>query len=541
MKVRDILVWAFLLVISCGKTSEENIVQVTSVQLNQTSIEIKVGETFTLIANVKPSDATNKQVVWSCSNPAVASVNGGVVKAISSGLAVITAKAGSISSTCTVSVIQPVSKISLNYQRVELIVGEQVLLEAIVEPSNASDKNIEWSSEKTSVATVEDGLVKAVSEGVTKIFAKSGDVISSCEVTVQPYVPVSNLRLNVETLSLEKDSEYQFTATVEPENASYKNITWRSSDDSVVSVGQDGLIKAVAVGNATIYAKADAIEASCAVHVVISVQDIVLNKESLSLVEGQTEQLYASIIPQNATDQLIYWSSSDEKIANVSETGVVEAVSEGSAIITAKIGVIERVCTVNVSRQPIPVTSIRLNKEWLDLNIGEKETIIVIKEPENATEEVAIKWSSSKSEIASVDEFGCITACQEGYAYITADSRFGAMRVQVSVHPYAESVEVIPVSPILKAGQTLELTAYVNPSNALQDVIWTSLDETIIKVIETRTNDGHHSVCLIKALKEGKGCVEVKTLNNKSSQVEIIVSNDIDGAANEGIGSEIWD
>lgn len=416
MKVRDILVWAFLLVISCGKTSEENIVQVTSVQLNQTSIEIKVGETFTLIANVKPSDATNKQVVWSCSNPAVASVNGGVVKAISSGLAVITAKAGSISSTCTVSVIQPVSKISLNYQRVELIVGEQVLLEAIVEPSNASDKNIEWSSEKTSVATVEDGLVKAVSEGVTKIFAKSGDVISSCEVTVQPYVPVSSLRINVETLSVEKDSEYQFTATVEPENASYKNITWRSSDDSVVSVDQNGLIKAVAVGNATIYAKADAIEASCAVNVVVASQDLVLDKERLTLVVGQKEQLNAYVIPDNGLEKTIVWESSNEEVVVVDDTGLVEAIKKGEAEITVTCGAFTKRCRVKVN---IGADSIRLSCGDESV-IKEGQTLKIFAELSPYDADKTMSWSSSDETIISVIETGFSTNPVHPYCVVKA-------------------------------------------------------------------------------------------------------------------------
>lgn len=151
------------------------------------------GDSYQLKATVSPSNATDKTVTWSSSNSSVASVdNNGNVKAIKAGNATITAKSGSVSATCTVSVQAkapteiPVSSISLDKSSLDLAVGDSYKLKATVSPSNATNKTVTWSSSNSSVASVDnDGNVKAIKEGKAAITARSGSASATCNITVK--------------------------------------------------------------------------------------------------------------------------------------------------------------------------------------------------------------------------------------------------------------------------------------------------------------------------------------------------------------------
>lgn len=162
-------------------------IAVTSITLDQTSIKLMEGETVTLIATVKPDNATDKTVAWSSSDNKVATVDSdGRVVAISKGSATISAQAGDITAKCTVSVYDeiPVSSITLDKTSVSMIVGEELSLTATVKPDDATDKTVTWSSSNSKVATVNDGTIKAVAIGTASISAVAGSQSTSCNVLV---------------------------------------------------------------------------------------------------------------------------------------------------------------------------------------------------------------------------------------------------------------------------------------------------------------------------------------------------------------------
>ena len=163
-------------------------VAVSSVSLNQSSVDLKVGESVTLTATVQPSNATDKNVTWTSSDASVASVSGGVVKAVKEGSASITATAGGKSASCSVKVspnVVAVTGVSLNQKDLTLKVGETAQLTATVTPDNATDKTVKWSSSDLTKATVDDkGLVTAVSPGTCVISAASGSITANCNVTI---------------------------------------------------------------------------------------------------------------------------------------------------------------------------------------------------------------------------------------------------------------------------------------------------------------------------------------------------------------------
>lgn len=197
------LMAAFLigLAVACGKPepdhghgqttpSQPQVVAVSSVSLDKTSVSLNMGESVTLAATVKPDNASDKTVTWSSSKTSVATVDAnGKVTAVAEGNATITAKAGDKTATCTVTVkkkVVAVSSISLDKTSLELTEGETATLVATVKPDDAADKTVTWSSSSSSVATVDaSGKVTAVAKGTAVIMAKAGDKTAVCSVTVK--------------------------------------------------------------------------------------------------------------------------------------------------------------------------------------------------------------------------------------------------------------------------------------------------------------------------------------------------------------------
>ena len=455
---------------------------VTSVILDKTSASLKAGESVTLIAKVNPSDATDKTVTWSTSDASVATVSNGVVNAVKVGSATITAKAGDKTATCTVTVIPtPVTSVALNVTSASLQVGETVTLTATVNPSDATDKSVTWSTSDESIATVSNGVVKAVSIGSATITAKAGDKTATCAVSVvpPPVVPVSSITLDKTSASLKAGETVTLTATVNPADATDKTVTWSSSDASVATV-INGLVTAVKVGSATITAKAGEKTATCSITVVpTSVTSITLDKTSASLKAGETVTLTATINPSDATDKTVTWTTSDASVATVTN-GVVVAVKVGTATITAKAG--DKTATCAVTVVPTPVTSITLNKTSASIKVGETVSLTATVNPSDATDKTVI-WNTSDASVATVSN-GVVTAVKVGTATITAKAgdKTATCAITVAATPVS-SVTLNKTSVSLKAGETITLAATVNPSDATdKTVIWSTSDASVATV-----------------------------------------------------------
>ena len=151
-----------------------------------------------------------------------------------------------------------VSSISLSKSTLELTVGALAWLDATISPDNATNKKIRWSSSKESVATVTpDGIVEAVSAGTAFIKATSEDsgVSAKCEITVkEKVINVTGIALNKASLPLTEGEEFTLEATVTPDNATNKDVTWTSDNEAVATVSAEGVVKAIKAGTANITA-----------------------------------------------------------------------------------------------------------------------------------------------------------------------------------------------------------------------------------------------------------------------------------------------
>ena len=346
---------------TCEVTVNAKVYPVTSVSLDKTSATLTEGDELTLTATVNPDNATNKNVTWSSSNSAVASVSNGKVTALKAGKATITVKTddGGKTATCEVTVnakVYPVTGVTLDKTSATLTEGDEITLTATVNPDNATNKNVTWSSSNSSVASVSNGKVTALKAGKATITVKTDDggKTATCEVTVNAKVyPVTGVTLDKTSATLTEGDEITLTATVNPDNATNKNVTWSSSDNTVASVS-NGKVTALKAGKTTITVKTDdgGKTATCEVTVnakVYPVTGVTLDKTSVELKEGDVFTLVATIKPDYATNKNIIWSSSDNTIASVSN-GKVTAHKVGKAIITAKAesGDKEATCEIKV-------------------------------------------------------------------------------------------------------------------------------------------------------------------------------------------------
>ena len=178
----------------CSVEVTPSYIEVLSVKLDKSEVPLKAGETVTLTATVNPSDATDKTVTWSTSDQTIATVSNGVVTAKKVGTATITAKAGSKTATCQITVVATeVTSVTLNKTSASLKAGETVTLTATVNPSDATDKTVTWSTSDQTIATVSNGVVTAKKVGTATITAKAGSKTATCIITIEPSSIDNNL------------------------------------------------------------------------------------------------------------------------------------------------------------------------------------------------------------------------------------------------------------------------------------------------------------------------------------------------------------
>lgn len=197
-----------------------------------------------------------------------------------------------------------VTSIVINQESVYLEVTETVTLEATVNPDNAIDKTVTWTSSNTMVASVLNGIVTANGVGSTNIIAKAGNKTAICNITVIP-TSVESIILNNNTLSLSVGDSYKLTATVSPSYATNNTVTWTSSDPAVTVI--DGVLKVVSVStnNIIITAQAEDKSAICMLTIIPTIP-IVLSYPSVNISYSGTKTIDAGdILPVKENISLV--------------------------------------------------------------------------------------------------------------------------------------------------------------------------------------------------------------------------------------------
>lgn len=322
---------------------------VKSIQIQAENKTVASGSTIRLTGECQPADASIKGIVWASKNPQIASVDSnGNVTGLKRGNAVITATAADGSGAkgnITISVIQPVTGLRISPAEIRVTTGRYTQAKVTVQPADASDKSVTWTSSDERIATVVNGRVTGQKAGTCMVTCASK---TNPEITASATVIVSQLVTRIEftnqkdELSFRTGEKLQLQWEVLPDDATDTAVTFKSAHPKIATVDSNGMLTAISRGTATIYATAqDASKRQAAVRVTViqPVTGVEMQNPLYYVQLGWSGNVRAIVQPRNANNQRVYWSSEDEDIATIrsngTSTGHVQGNRRGRTTITA--------------------------------------------------------------------------------------------------------------------------------------------------------------------------------------------------------------
>lgn len=305
--------------------------------------------------------------------------------------------------------------------------GDNCVIKGSILPSNTTFKNLIWESDNEEILAIDnEGKALALECGTVKITAYSSDKGCKSTMDVTVFEHTAGITFDKEELELKVGAKTQISAKTLPLNLSDNRVTYASSDPNVATVDDEGNVEAKNKGNCTIIATSvdGGYIAECKVIVTQPVGTVELNKHNISLNVGEVKQLGATVLPTNADNKSLVWSSSNSEVVTVDENGEIEALQAGNAYI--KVVSVDNPsaldsCMVSVVQ---PTTGITLSHVNYTFNaIGESVQLTATVSPENATNK-NVKWASSNESICIVNN-GLVIGVGEGTAVIIATTEDG--------------------------------------------------------------------------------------------------------------------
>ncbi|WP_052122929.1 Ig-like domain-containing protein, partial [Bifidobacterium cuniculi] len=474
--------------ITSGKWTEASCVAVTvdSIAINGGNITLDVNDnpTAKLTTTITPAAAASAKVTWTSSNTAVATVSNGTVQAVKAGTATITATAGGKSASITVTVT-----------------GVRVAptTTTVYYPSGkfgANSTNLYWHFKGTGEGTWTTAKMTAACDGYVSVTLDNPD---------------------------QKDIEFVFNNG----NGTWDNVG-DVSGQNYTATGEYVVIKDNTGNYDTV--------APCIVEVPVS--SVTISGGNVSLTEGETKALTATVSPANATDRAVSWKSSNTSVATVDSNGKVTAKAKGTATITATAGdkSASVTVTVNAAVVDIPVESITISGTgvadgMLEMNAQTTMSLTASVSPANATNQ-EVTWKSNNTNLAVVDTNGQVTAKAAGTVVITATAGGRSDAIIVTIRQVVGLQSVTITGDGVKdnmlsmaAGKTAQLTAVLTPSNAtVGAVAWSSSNTAVATV------DGNGKVTAKKA---GSTAIAVYA-SGKTSAIVVTVSGSVPVSDSKG-------
>jgi uncharacterized protein YjdB len=489
------------------------------ITLNSSDIEVLVGATRTLTATITPETYPGERAItWTSGNTSIATVNAsGVVTGVKEGTTTVRAALTAdpnVSKDCTVVVTYiPVTGITLDKAAATILLGSNLQLTATVSPSNATYRSYTWSSDSPYVASVDQtGLVRSIAPGSANIKVTTIDgFTATCYVFVA--TPASRITISPAAVSIDAGTSLLLLATVEPFNVSDANVVWSSSNPEIVTVNQGGQITAVGSGRTvTITARAadgSGVTGTCTVYVPpVLTTGVKLNKNTLALLNGQSERLIATVLPTTAANKNVKWTSNSPYVLTVDNTGLITTIGAGSGIVTVETedGGFTDTCYVLVT---VPVTGITITPSAVSVDVGQVYWLTATVEPYNAGN-ANLSWSSSNTAVATVNQAGFVTAVAAGTTTIKATALdgsevFGTCTVNVP-DPIIRvtGVSMRSSATINALGGTMQLTPTISPSNATDKLVAFSSSNANVASVNPTTG-------LVTGLSVGSAIITVRT------------------------------
>ncbi|MEY8392970.1 Ig-like domain-containing protein [Lachnospiraceae bacterium 45-W7] len=476
-------------------------VPITEIKAEESAKTLAVGETYQIQASVGPEDTTDDQTLeYASSKEEVATVDEkGVVTAVAAGETEIEISSKARPNVKTIVKIEvtqdekPKTQIKVKETAKTVLIGKTYQINASLENAQEGDA-LKYVSSKKEVATVdENGLVTAVAVGTAdiEISCDREDVSPvTVEITVTDHeILITGIKVKETETSIEAGKTYQIEASVEPEDTTEDmTLEYQSSDEEVATVDENGLVTAIAEGEAEIEISSKA-RPNVKTTVKIKVTErseqpdtqITVEETAKTVLIGKTYQIKASLKNAQEGDTLKY-QSSDEGVATVDEKGLVTAVAEGTADIEvscSREGVSPVTVEITVTDHRIPITRISVEETETSIKVGESYQIKASVEPDNTTEDTTLTYISKHPDIAEVDEKGLVTAQAEGEADIEISCvNPDVEKVIVTVTVMKEDEEnPVPITEIkvketektIEVGTAYQIEAWVEPEDTTED------------------------------------------------------------------------
>lgn len=521
----------------------------TNVYFDRSSItldtEVKTSEDLSKYVVIVPEDSTDNDPLewdWNSDNTEVATVDNGIVTAVGKGTANITVTIGNCTATIPVTVTVPVTGVEfegLTSVDLDLTTKPQMSIKDYVKvsPENAEVTAYNWRSDNEKVATVDNnGVVTAVGKGTANIIVEVSDHEATIPVNVK--ASVGSVSFDVPNVVLDTKTETQYKLkdhiVFDPEGAEYTEITWKSSDDKVATVDDDGNVTAVGNGDATITVTVDGKSATIPVSVTVPLESITIEDNNVTVYKNKEVYVKVTANPDGAK-----WRTLDPSIksggeyANAEETedGVkITGLAEGTAVVTvaANDGTTpELVKEITVQVKENRITSVDVTAENdEDLLRGatkQLKTSYEVEEPGvETTDETKVSWESSDTTVATVDDNGVVTGIKEGKATITATIAGKSDTYEVTVKEvHAEGIiisdETIEnlqnAQPVV--GDTLEIPFTVNPEDC------TDIEEEILEFVKTQFDEEMVDVTVSYDQETKTGTISVTTKKAGTTEVTV--------------------
>ena len=475
------------------------------------------GETVQLALTSEGAPAEGS-VTFSAKNGSIASVDeSGTVTGIAKGQTVITAvsqtEKKNYSAQITVTVGRKAESVQVDESKLPvydaedpavalLLTGEKdglrvllvpvkksVTLKATVMPKDATNREVVLTSGDESVAKVQKNAVQGVAPGETVLTAAN---VKSPEVAVQYRVlvvqPVKKLTVEADASSVAVGGQISLRAAAEPADATITGVRWSSGDEKTAVVDENGVVTGVKAGNARIIASAtdgSGVRANYTVKVVQNPTEVTLSTEKLTVDIGRSATVKATVGPKNAYSKKVVWSSSDESIATVNQSGKITGISIGRCTVTARSDVLDTVSASMEVEVQQPVKKVSFIGTEAFAYSGETLQLAWTVEPADATNPV-IAFSSGNKKVIEVDENGRVTAIGKGETYVNAVTTDGSKRkarIKVKVGLHVTGVEMVRRNAYLDRKETQTAGATIYPKDASnKNMTWTSSDESVVTV-----------------------------------------------------------
>ncbi len=514
--------------------------KVELISLSQSEIRLKRKNTYQLTASLVPQKVRNGIIKYTSTNPKVATVNesSGFITAVNNGTTTIVATLKSdsnIKAECNVIVSDndvTINKIELNTKNININVGESYPITYKLSPRNATLHSITYLSSDPNVAKVDiSGKVEGMKVG--KAIITISDKITGTKTTVDVNVYDKNkkdgesvstpksISVSPSLISINIGGSRKINVNISPDNAN-KSVTWRSLNSDVATVSSDGLVVGKSEGTTKIVASTvNGLDAYVNVEVVdkiINVEKISVEPTNMEINVGERKEFNYTISPDNATNQGVMISSSDDEIVTINDNNII-GVKEGNATVTittvdgdysAKINV-----NVKGGSKIVNATGLTVSPSTVNLSVGSSFEVETKVTPNNATYK-ELKWSSSNNNVATINN-GLIVGIAKGKAEITVKTHNNiTKKIIVNVtNVEINSITLDKTSETINVGETLSLIKTINPGNASnQNVSWDSSNTFVATVDANGIVTGRNS---------GRATITVRTNNGKVASCMVTV------------------